>query len=215
MSENELICNECGKLNEKTSRYCIQCGASLEAAAKLPEDTRKVSDILATTPPKTPPKTKEIKFPYKILIYFGIVAVVNFIISLLVLLGFGLTPDSYLWLYFGVFLLSMLIVGVFWGAIAAGSSDAIEAIGMCGAIVVAIIVIAIGIPIYIFTALAPIVGAIAAAIGNAISNAINNFFTQIFADIEIPGFEPFLFIGLFMVLSILVIYKYHLNTKKK
>ncbi len=216
MSEDEIICNNCGKPNKTDSKYCIDCGASLEVPAKIMEDTGKVSDIFATTTPKTPPKIKKkTKFPYKVLIYFAIVAVVNFIIALLVMLGFGLGPDAYFPLFFGLFLLSMLVVGVFWGAIALGGSDAVEAIGTCGAVVIAIIAIGISIPIYIITVLGPIVGAIFKAIGDAISNAISNFFTALFENIEIPGFEPFLFIGLFMVLSILIIYKYHLNAKKK
>lgn len=216
MSEDKIICNNCGKPNDKDSKYCIDCGVSLELPAELMEDTGKVSDILDTTTPKTPPKIKKkIKFPYKILIYFGIVAVVNLIVSVLVMMGFGLTLDSYLAIYFGVFLLSMLIVGIFWGGIAVGGSDAIESIGMCAAVFIACLGISIAIPIYIIGALAPLVGAIAQAIGDAISNAISSFFTQLFENIEIPGFEPFLFLGLFIALSILIVYKYHLNTKKK
>ena len=59
MSEDEIICNNCGKPNEKDSKYCIDCGVSLELPAKLIEDTGKVSDILSTTTPKTPPKIKK------------------------------------------------------------------------------------------------------------------------------------------------------------
>jgi len=216
MSEDEIICSNCGKPNKKDSKYCIDCGASLELPAKFVEDTGKISDILDTTTTKTPPKVKKkITFPYKVLIYFAIVAVVDFIISLIVMLGFGLGPDAYFPLYLGLFLLSMLVVGIFWGGIALGGSDAVEAIGTCGGVVIAIIAIGLSIPIYIITVLGPIVGAIFKAIGDAISTAINNFFTALFENIEIPGFEPFLFIGLFMVLSTIIIYKYHLNTKKK
>ncbi|MFX1309974.1 MAG: hypothetical protein ACFE9M_06265 [Promethearchaeota archaeon] len=212
MFEDEIICSMCGKLNKKDSKYCIDCGASLEVAAvESSGDAEKISDITSTKPPKM----KKYKFPYKILIYFGIVALVNFVISLFIMMGFGLPPSSYFAVFFGCFLLSMLIVGIFWGAIALGGSDAVEAVGTCGAIMIAIVILSILIPVWIFAALAPIVGAIAQAIGTAISNAINNFFSQLFENIEIPGFEPFLFIGLFIALSILIVYKYHLNTKKK
>ncbi|GAG38548.1 unnamed protein product [marine sediment metagenome] len=128
--------------------------------------------------------------------------------------GFNLGSNTFVPIFFGVFLLSMIVVGVFWGAAEAGSSDAIEAFGMCGGIALAIFVVALFIPLWIFTVLGPMVAGIAAAIGEAISNAIEGFFSNMFADIEIPGFEPFLFIGIFMVLSILIIYKFHLNSKK-
>ena len=209
MSENEVMCSNCGTLNKKDSIYCVDCGVLLKTA---------MSDMLTTTPPtkkESKSSYKEFKFPYKVLIYFGIVVVVNFILSLLILMGFALGANSYFAVFFGVFLLSMIIVGVFWGAAKAGSSDAVEAIGVCGGIVIASIVIALAIPIYIFTTLAPIVGAIAAQIGEAISNALNNFFSSLFEDIEIPGFEPFLFIGLFIVLSIFIVYRYHLVAKRK
>jgi len=128
--------------------------------------------------------------------------------------GFNLSSNSFTPIFFGVFLLSMIVVGIFWGAGEAGGSDAIEAVGMCGAIAAAIFVVALFIPLWIFTVLGPIVAEIATAIGEAISARIEEFFSNMFADIEIPGFEPFLFIGIFMVLSLLIIYKFHLNSKK-
>jgi len=221
MLEDEALCNKCGKPNKKDSRHCIHCGALFQAATpEFTMDAGKISDISSTIPPtkkeeKAKRSFKESKFPYKVLIYFGIVALVNFIISYIIMLGFNLAPNSYFPIFFGVFLLSMLIVGIFWGAIAIGGSDAVEAVGMCGAIAIASILAAIAIPIWIFAALAPLAGAIATAIGEAINNAINNFFSQLFENIEIPGFEPFLFLGLFIVLSIVIIYKFHLKSKKQ
>ncbi|MFX1304564.1 MAG: zinc-ribbon domain-containing protein [Promethearchaeota archaeon] len=213
MSEDEIICNNCGKPNKKDSKYCIDCGALIAVPTQeYTPDTGKISDITSITPPKK--LKKKITFPYKILIFFGIVAFVNFILSYIVMIGFALTPDSYFPIFGGMFLLSMLMVGIFWGAYSIGGADAIEGIGYCGAFAVAIILVGIAIPVWIIFALAPIVGAIFTAIGQAISNAINSFFTALFENIEIPGFEPFLFIGLFMVLSIIIIYKYHLNAKK-
>jgi hypothetical protein len=221
MNEDEIICSKCGKPNEKDINYCIHCGASIEAtAADFSRDAETISDISSTKPPtkkqeRAKRSFKETKFPYKILIYFGIVALVNSLISLFVMMGFALNPSSYFAIFLGCFLLSMLVVGIFWGAIAVGGSDAIETVGTCGAVFIAIILASIAIPIWIFAALAPIAGAIFSAIGDAISNAINNFFSALFENIEIPGFEPFLFIGLFIALSVLIVYKYHRNTKKK
>ena len=83
---------------------------------------------------------------------------------------------------------------------------------------IGIIVAIIAIPAYIFTIFQAIVGAVFAGIGEAINNAINNaissFFSELFSGIEIPGFEPFLFVGLFLVLSFFIIYRYHLKAKK-
>lgn len=207
MLEDEELCNKCGKPNKKGTRYCIHCGALFESASpQFP--TEPTSPISPTTPPTKKQKTK-LKAYHKVLIYFAIVAVVNLILSYIIMRGFNLAPTGYFPIFGGVFLLSMLLVGIFWGAGAVGGADAIEGIGYCGAITIGIILAAIMIPVWIFMALAPIVGAIFSAIGQAISDAINNFFSQLFADIEIPGFEPFLFIGLFLVLSIIIIYKFH------
>jgi len=221
MNEDEIICSECGKPSDKGTNYCIHCGARIEAAfTDIPRDAETISDISSTQPPtkkeeKAKRSFKETKFPYKVLIYFVIVAVVNSLISLFVMMGFALHPSSYGAIFLGCFLLSMLVVGIFWGAAVLGGSDAVESVGTCGAIFIACIIASIAIPIWIFAALAPIAGAIFSQIGQAISDALNNFFSQLFENIEIPGFEPFLFIGLFVALSVLIVYKYHRNTKKK
>jgi hypothetical protein len=208
MSEDQIKCNNCGGLNDKNGKYCIDCGKALGAPLITPSQYEKISDI------SSPKEKNKIKFQYKVLIYFGVVVIVNSIVSVLVMQGFNLSSNSFTPIFFGVFLLSMIVVGIFWGAGAAGSSDSIEAVGMCGAIAAAIFVVALFIPLWIFAILGPMVGNIASAIGEAISNAIEGFFSKMFADIEIPGFEPFLFIGMFMVLSMLIIYKFHLNSKK-
>ena len=212
MSEDQIKCNNCGSLNDKNSKYCIDCGKAMGVPVITPSEYEKISDITSAKPPK---EKKKLKFQYKVLIYFGVVAIVNSIISALVVQGFNLGSNSFGAIFLGVFLLSMIVVGIFWGAGEAGGSDSIEAVGMCGAIAAAIFVVALFIPLWIFTILGPMVAEIAAAIGEAISNAISNFFSNMFADIEIPGFEPFLFIGIFMVLSILIIYKLHLKSKKQ
>ncbi len=208
MLEDEELCSKCGKPNKKGTRYCIHCGES--TSPQFP--TEPTTPLGPTTPLIKEQKTK-LKSYHKVIIYFAIVAVVNFIISFIIMRGFNLASTGYFPIFGGVFLLSMLIVGIFWGAVAVGGADAIEGIGYCGAITIGIILVGIAIPVWIFMALAPIVGAIFSAIGQAISDAINNFFSELFADIEIPGFEPFLFIGLFLVLSIIIIYKFHFKFK--
>ncbi len=212
MSEDQIKCNNCGSLNDKNSKYCIDCGKAIGVPLITPDQSEKIVDISSSYKP--PKEKKKLKFQYKVLIYFGVVAIVNSIISALVVQGFDLGSNSFGAVFLGVFLLSMIVVGIFWGAGEAGSSDAIEAVGMCGAIAAAIFVVALFIPLWIFTVLGPMVAEIAAVIGEAISSAIEGFFSNMFADIEIPGFEPFLFIGIFMVLSILIIYKFHLNSNK-
>lgn len=214
MLEDEALCSKCGKPSKKSSRYCFNCGALFEAATpQFTADARKISDISSSIPPAK--LKKKLSFPYKVLIYFGIVTIINFILSLLIMRGFNLTPNSYFPIFFGVFLLSMFIVGIFWGAVKAGSRETIEAVGMCGAIVAAIFIVALATTIWIIGVLGPITGSIASAIGEKISNAIDNFFSQLFEDVEVPGFEPFLFISLFLVLSMVIIYKFHLNSKKQ
>jgi len=212
MSEDQIKCNNCGSLNDKTGKYCIDCGKAIGVPLITPDQSEKIIDISSSYKP--PKEKKKLKFQYKILIYFGVVLIVNSIITSLVVQGFNLGSNSFVPIFFGVFLLSMIVVGIFWGAGELGGSDAVEAVGMCSAIAAATFVVILFIALWIFTVLGPMVGAIANQIGEAISNAINNFFSNLFADIEIPGFEPFLFIGIFMVLSILIIYKFHLNSKK-
>ena len=45
MSENEVTCPKCGKVNRKDSKYCIQCGDSLEEAEKVSFDEKYRVDI--------------------------------------------------------------------------------------------------------------------------------------------------------------------------
>jgi hypothetical protein len=211
MSDDQIKCNNCGKLNAKTSRYCIDCGKLIEPTSIFPRETETVSGISSTKPPIM----KKYQLLIKVLIFFGSVAIVDVILSFLVMSGFGLTGNSYGALFYGLFLLSMIMVGIFWGAVKYAGSATAETAAGCGAVVVAIILIGIIIPVYIINALAPLISSIATQIGNSINNALDNFFSQLFEDVEIPGFEPFLFIGLFIALSIFIVYKYHLKAKGK
>lgn len=212
MSEDEVMCNNCGSLNDKNSKYCIDCGKALGVPLITPSEYRGTSGRKKHK--KKRKKKSKLKFQYKVLIYFGIVIIVNSIISSLVIRGFTLGVDSFTPIFFGTLLLTMIIAAIFWGAAEAGSSSSAEGIGVCGGIVIAGIIAALVIPLWIFTVLPPITGAITDAVGEAITNAIEGIFSNMFADIEIPGFEPFLFISIIMVLSILIIYRFHLSSKK-
>ncbi|MFW9864682.1 MAG: zinc-ribbon domain-containing protein [Candidatus Thorarchaeota archaeon] len=220
MSENEVICPKCGKVNRKDSKYCIQCGNSLEEIEKVSFEEKyrldkPVSSISSTTPPKI---RKKIKPLYKVLIFFAVATIVNFIFAAIIMGAFQLPGNAYLSLFFGLYILSIILTAIFWGAgtythVHGGGGEAVGII--IGGIVVAIIAI----PAYIFTIFQAILGTIFASIGEVINNAINNaissFFSELFSGIEIPGFEPFLFVGLFLVLSFFIIYRYHLKVKNK
>ncbi|MFX1452469.1 MAG: zinc-ribbon domain-containing protein [Promethearchaeota archaeon] len=220
MSENEVTCPKCGKVNRKDSKYCIQCGNTLEEIEKVSFEekyglNKPVSSISSTTPPKI---RKKIKPLYKVLIFFAVATIVNFIFAAIIMGAFHLSGNAYLSLFFGLYILSIILTAIFWGAgtythVHGGGGEA------CGIIIGGIVVAIIAIPAYIFTIFQAILGAVFASIGEAINNAINNaissFFSELFSGIEIPGFEPFLFVGLFLVLSIFIIYRYHLKVKNQ
>lgn len=209
MSGKEIICNMCGKLTKIDNVYCIHCGAYLGTHEKTPSDAQKPSFVSAS-PPKT---KKKLKIGYRILIFFSVVIAVNFLVSYFVVLGFQLPPTGYFPVFGGMLILVLIIGGMIWGAASSGSID-VSGMEGCGYVIGIIIAIVIGVPIYIFTVLGSIVQVIAQSIGNAINDAINSFFSQLFAGIEIPGFEPLLFFGLFLLLSFLIVYSYHLKVKK-
>ncbi|MFX1487673.1 MAG: zinc-ribbon domain-containing protein [Promethearchaeota archaeon] len=220
MSENEVTCPKCGKVNRKDSKYCIQCGNTLEGIEEVSFEEKyspvsPVSSIGSTTPPKIRNKMKTL---YKVLIFFAVATVVNFIFAAIIMGAFHLSGNAYLSLFFGLYILSIILTAIFWGAgtythVHGGGGEA------CGIIIGGIVVAIVAIPIYIFTLFEAIVGSIFAGIGDAINNAINHavnsFFSELFSGIEIPGFEPFLFVGLFLVLSFFIIYRYHLKAKNK
>ncbi|MFX1498820.1 MAG: hypothetical protein ACFFBH_14950 [Promethearchaeota archaeon] len=209
MSGEDIVCDKCGKLTKRDNAYCIHCGAYLGTHEKTPSEAPKPSFVSAK-PPKT---KKKLNIGYKILIFFSVVIAVNFLVSYFVMLGFQLPPSGYFPVFGGMLILVLIIGGVIWGAASSGSIDVGDMEG-CGYAIGIIIAIVIGVPIYIFTVLGSIVQAIAQSIGNAINDAINSMFSQLFSGIEIPGFEPLLFFGLFMLLSFLIVYSYHLKVKK-
>lgn len=214
MSEDIVICDKCGKPTKKDNVYCVNCGALVESSKPFSTDKEKGSDI-STSPP---PIKKKLKAYHKVIIFFVVVIGVDLLISLIVMAGFSLPASGYFPVFLGLFFLVLIVVGIIWG-LASSSSVHVGGGGGgfegCGYVIGGIIAIVIAVPIWIITVFSQIVSAIAEAIGQAISDAINNFFSGLFEGIEIPGFEPFLFIGLFLVLSIFIIYTYHLKAVKK
>ncbi len=213
MSEDVIICSKCGKPTKKDNVYCVHCGALVESAK--PFSTDQAKPYISTTPP--PPK-KKLKAYHKVIIFFVVVIGVDLLLSLIVMAGFGLPGTGYFPVFLGLFFLVLIVVGIIWG-LASSSSVHVGGGGGgfegCGYVIGGIIAIIIAVPIWITTVFSQIVSAVAEAIGQAISDAISNFFSGLFEGIEIPGFEPFLFIGLFLVLSIFIIYTYHLKAGKK
>lgn len=245
MSEDEVICNNCRKLTKKSHKYCMHCGSLLTPYSPFPsqETQESLRDPFDTTSIPSDKLGKfhisELSTGYKVLAFFIIVAVVDLVASFIFVFGYHLPLNTYFMLFVGFFILFMIIVGLIWG-VAAGSDFANAALKGCAAIFGIILLLAIIIPIYVIYALPSIVGSFSFSspaleelgqrITDAISNALNNFIGSIFreigdniktswenafADVEVPGFEPFLFLGLFISLSIIIIYKYHLTIKKK
>ncbi len=245
MSEDEVICNNCRKLTKKSHKYCMHCGSLLTPYSPFSsrESQENLSDALGTTS-KPSDKTGKIRFRdlstgYKVLAFFIIVAVVDLVASFIFVGGYHLPLNTYFMIFMGFFILYMIIVGLIW-AVSFNSDFANAALKGCAAIFGIILLLAILIPIYIIYVLPEILGSLSFSspvleelgqrITDAISNALNNFFESIFqqignsiktswenafADVEVPGFEPFLFLGLFVSFSIFIIYKYHLAIKKK
>jgi len=207
MSQDEIQCSKCGKLVQKDLTYCSQCGSLL---------THTPTSSLAQ-PPTTPIKTKK-KIPYKTITFFAVVAIVDLLVSFLFMNGFQLPVSSYGQLYLIFFFVTAFSIGLLWlaGSHASFSGGGGGGGGMegCGYVIGAIIAIAIGAPLILASVLSTVATNIGDTISKAINQALEDIFTEMFADVEIPGFEPLLFLGLFAMLSIIILYRYHLKTKK-
>ncbi len=168
----------------------------------------------------------------KVIGFFVALFLINALISVFVMQGFRLPTAGYWAVFLGVFLLSFIITGV---VFLVAKTDAIHSGGgqAAGVVIGVIILLAIVIPVYITNALAPIisgigsvfgdmmgdmaesiVNGIANTIGQAISNMFSDITSQVFENVEVPGFEPVLFLGLTALLSLYIIYSYHRKVKK-
>ncbi len=213
MSQDEIRCSKCGKLVQKDLTYCIYCGSLLKSA---PTSSPTPIQFTSSTPPPTTPIKTKTKVPYRTIVYFVAVAIIDLIVSYLVMNGFQLPVSSFGQLYLIFFLVVAFSLGLLWlaGANTSGGGGGGGGYEGCGYVIGAIVGIAIGVPIILASTLSTIATSIGDTISKAINQAINDAFTEMFDDIEIPGFEPLLFLGLFAMLSIIIMYRYHLKTKK-
>jgi hypothetical protein len=102
----------------------------------------------------------------------------------------------------------MIVIGLIWLAVYFGGAEGAEAAAYgCGVV----IAIGIAVPFYLMT----VFTTVASEIGSRISQAISDALSEAFSDVEVPGFEPFLLISVFVLASLIVIYRYHLMTRKK
>ena len=66
----------------------------------------------------------------------------------------------------------------------------------------------------VFVPIIVILAVNAGAIGEAAQEHWREWWDTTFGDVEVPGFEPFLLIGVISFLTGLIIYSYHLKLKK-
>lgn len=213
MSQEEIPCGKCGKLVPKDLTYCIHCGALIRPASTTsPTSNQPIS----STPQSTTPIKTKTKVPYKTITYFAVVVVIDLVVSFLVMNGFQLPVSSFGQIYLIFFFVVAFSLGILWlagknASFSGGGGGGYEG---CAYVIGAIVAIAIAVPAFLATTFSTVATSIGDKINNAINEAISNAFTEMFADVEIPGFEPLLFLGLFAMLSIIIVYRYHLKTKK-
>ena len=249
MSEENITCKNCGKLTIKSRNYCINCGSLLEKEPQISmrETQEKLIDTLGTEsiPDGSIPLGKKLNFRlgdlsagYKVLAFFIIVALSDFLASFIFVSVFKLPLNTYFMIFVGFYVFFMIFVGLIWGA-AANLDFANELLKGCGAIFGIILLLMILIPIYVIYALpgiiesmsfsSPALEELGQRITEGISNALDNFIRSIFQeigdnirntwddafeDVEVPGFEPFLFSGLFAIIAFVIIYDYHRKAKR-
>ena len=103
MPQDEIRCSKCGNLVQKDLTYCIHCGSLLEPAPT--SSPAPIQPTSYTPTPTTPIKTKK-NFPYKTIIYFALVAIIDLIVSFFVMNGFALPASSFGQLYLIFFMVS-------------------------------------------------------------------------------------------------------------
>ena len=240
MATEEKRCEKCGTINKKIDIYCVNCGALLDTPKIFSIDQGKKNNISIID------RYKQLNLGFKVALYFGIVVLVNLVLSLILMTSLGLPIESYFFLFLGFFFLTMIIVGIIWNI--AVTSDFSAQLGKAIGHIIAwtFLILIIVIPIYVIFALPsmlesmaitislpPAVDAALEAINDAISNAFANIlnalivvpmkemannigeaFSSAFESVEVPGFEPFLLITIFVIASIFIIYRYHLITRK-
>lgn len=179
MTVEEKRCKKCGQINIKSVIYCVNCGAILDKPELFSISQGKKNDISKIG------RYKQLNLGFKVALYFGIVVLVNLVLSLILMLSLGLPIESYFFLFLGFFFLIMIIVGII-GTITVTSDFSAHLAKAIGKIIGAIILILIiVIPIYILIALPSMFGSLSITMSfspetNAILEAINNAIIGIF-----------------------------------
>ncbi len=205
MSEDKIICGKCGKKVNR-AQYCGECGASLDKDSKSKDIHNKYSIPGSVKPSK---KKGGLKLGFRILIFFLIIGVVNLFITAIVMNGFDIPGSQFALIFFSIFFLTLIIGGIVWLGIEHPGFD-FEGASACAYVLFAIVAIIIAIPVYIINAIGPIFKAQMDELGESISN----FFSELSEGIEVPGFEPVLFVTLLIALSMFIVYRYHLKNGK-
>ena len=245
MAVEEKRCGKCGQINKKSDIYCVNCGILLDTPEIFLTDQEKI-DQGKTNDISIIDRFKQLNFGYKLALYFGIVVLLDLLLSIILMLSLGLPIESYSFLFLGFFFLTMIIVGIIWNIAVTSDFSAHLGKAISRMIVLIIIFLIIIIPIYVLFALPSMLGSLSftispppaveaalQAINDAISNAFANLinaliieptkemfnnigesFSNAFESVEVPGFEPFLLITIFVIASIFIIYRYHLIARK-
>lgn len=245
MAVEEKICGKCGQINKKSDIYCVNCGILLDTPEIFSIDQEKI-DQGKTSDISIIDRFKQLNLGFKVVLYFGIVVLVDLVLSIILMISLGLPIESYFFLILGFFFLIMAIVGIIWNIAVTSdfSANLGKAIGRM--IVWIFVILIILIPIYLIVALPSMLGSLSftitpppaveaaiQAINDAITNAfaslinalivepmkeignsIGESFSSAFESVEVPGFEPFLLITIFVIASIIIIYRYHLIARK-
>ncbi|MFX1274620.1 MAG: hypothetical protein ACFFBP_09700 [Promethearchaeota archaeon] len=246
MSPEENRCENCGRIAEKEDKYCMGCGAEIKPIKTTATDIEAKPRSLIS---ENYNKLKNLKPGFKVLIFFIIVTIADLITSLIVTVSAGLPLEAYWILFFGLYILFLIIGGIIFRAVSVSDYKNHLAKGIGYMILAVMIIVIIVLPIYLLAIFPSILGSISISmptppwlqaildqINNAIGQAMYGLLRIIFYpfvamfegigqqisqsveqsldDIEVPGFEPILLLSVFVVISIIIIYKYHLNVKK-
>ena len=233
--KNSKYCYHCGSSLEKEPQISMQ-----ETQEKLSAtlDTGSISDGSIPMGKKLNFRIGDLSAGYKVLAFFIIVSIIDLFGSFVFVAAFKLPLDTYFMIFVGFYIFFMIFVGLIWGA-ATSVDFANELLKGCGAIFGIILLLMILIPLYVIYALpgiidsldfsSPALEEIGQRITEGISNAFENFFRSIFQgigdniksswddafeDVEVPGFEPFLFGGIFAIIAFVIIYNYHRKAKR-
>ena len=152
MAVEEKRCGKCGQINKKSDIYCVNCGILLDTPEIFLTDQEKI-DQGKTNDISIIDRFKQLNFGYKLALYFGIVVLLDLLLSIILMLSLGLPIESYSFLFLGFFFLTMIIVGIIWNIAVTSDFSAHLGKAISRMIVLIIIFLIIIIPIYVLFAL--------------------------------------------------------------